>query len=115
MVHAPGFERFEAIEPSGRRRTVEFQKAGMLSVGDRPELFFFLVDGREAVVGISGEALRSVQRARRYLTREEKMDITGSWLRAVIEEGRPLDSENLFLRQADLERKIAALGLWETR
>jgi len=52
-------------------------------------------------VGISGQALRRFQRGRRYLSREEKIDLAGLLLKRRIEEGAPLVSENFFIRDEE--------------
>lgn len=101
MKYEPRFERFEAEGPSGRHLAVEFRKAGFLTLGDSPELYFFHVAGDEVVVGISGSALKRFERGRR-LAREEKIDLAGLWLKRQIEAGVALDSQNLFLRDEEL-------------
>jgi hypothetical protein len=107
------YEHFEVAGPDGERRSVQFQKAGLLSAGDNPELFFFRVDGEQAVVGISGRALGGLQRARRYLSREEKIDVAGLFLKQAIESGRPLTAESLLLREEKLAALVAELGIFE--
>lgn len=97
--------------PDGRSHAVEFVKGGFLAAGDQPELFFFRVDGEQAIVGISGESLQQFQRRRRYLSREEKIDIAGLHLQRQVEAGQPLDSEHLYLRDRQLEALTAELGL----
>lgn len=101
MQYEPRFERFEAKGPGGREFSAEFRRAGFLTVGDTPELYFFQVAGDEVVVGISGSALKRFERARR-LSREEKIDLAGLWLKRQIEAGADLDSQNLFLRDEEL-------------
>ena len=59
MSYESRFERFEAAGPDGEQRAVEFRRAGFLTAGDRPELYFFRVAGDEVVVGISGSALEA--------------------------------------------------------
>ncbi|MGO9641238.1 MAG: hypothetical protein ACLP1Y_08045 [Candidatus Acidiferrales bacterium] len=110
MRYEPLYERFEASGAEGKRRSVEFVKSGFLTVGDRPELFFFRVDGEEAVVGISGGALDRFQTGRRRFSREEKVDLAGLWLKRQLEAGTPLDSAHLLLRDEDLGRTAAELG-----
>jgi len=56
--YEPKYERFEATAPDGTVLGVEFVRAGFLTAGDRPELYFFRVAGKEVVVGISGDSLR---------------------------------------------------------
>ena len=115
MGYESRFERFEAAGPDGSVRQVEFRRAGFLTAGDRPELYFFSSTtsglGEEIVVGISGSALRSFERTRRCLTREEKIDVAGAMLRGAIEAGRPLDSGNLLIREDELAAIAGALGI----
>ena len=111
MKYEPRFERFEILGPDGRLRAVEFRRAGFLTVGDYPELYFFRVVGEEAVVGLSGSALKRFEQGRRRLTREEKIDLAGLWLKRQIEAGVALDSQNLFLRDEELARMAGELGV----
>jgi hypothetical protein len=108
--YEPRFERFEAMGTDGRLRGVEFRKAGFLTLGDAPELYFFQVAGEEAVVGISGGALKRFERGRR-LSREEKIDLAGLWLKRQIEAGAALDSQNLFLRDEELAAVAGDLSI----
>jgi hypothetical protein len=108
--YEPRYERFEAQGPDGRNLSVEFRKAGFLTLGDRPELYFFAVAGEETVVGISGSALQRVQQRRR-LAREEKIDLAGSWLKRQIEAGVSLDSRHLFLRDEELAQMAGDLSI----
>lgn len=110
MNYEPRFERFEAQGPDGRNLSVEFRKAGFLTLGDKPELYFFAVAGEETVVGISGSALKRMERRRR-LSREEKIDLAGDWLKRRIEAGVSLDSENLFLRDEELAQMAGDLSI----
>jgi hypothetical protein len=109
--YEPLYERFEAGGPEGESHSVEFVKSGFLTAGDRPELFFFRVDGEQTVVGISGASLERFQRGRRRLSREEKVDLAGFWLKRQLETGAPLDSAHLLLRDEELGRVAADLGL----
>jgi hypothetical protein len=111
MAYESAYERFQARAPDGRVWRVEFRRAGLLAAGDHPELYFFSVDGEEAVVGLSGAALRSWQGARRYLSREEKVDVAGLLLKRRIEEGAPLSSASLYVRESDLSALLADLGI----
>jgi len=111
MAYESAYERFEAASPDGRRRTVEFKKAGILAVEDQPELYFFRVADEEAVVGISGQTLRRFQQGRRYLSREEKIDLAGLLLKRRLEAGAPLTSEYLFIRDEELAGLAGDLGL----
>ena len=110
MTYEPKYERFEAKAPDGRQVPVEFRKAGFLTLGDNPELYFFAVAGEETVVGISGSALKRAQ-ARRGLTREEKIDLAGSWLKRQIEAGVSLQSEHLFLWDEELVEMASQLSI----
>lgn len=111
MPYEPRYERFTAGGPDGRSHAVEFVKGGFLASGDQPELFFFRVDDVEAVVGISGESLQQFQRRRRYLSREEKIDVAGLHLQRQVAAGTPLVSEYLYLRDRQLEALATELGL----
>lgn len=106
------YERFLAVTPGGARRTVEFKKAGWVSTGDHPELYFFIVDhNEEVVVGLSGSALEAFQKSRRYLSREEKIDVAGLHLKRQIEAGRPLRVENLYVDASELAGLLRELGI----
>jgi len=109
--YEPLYERFEVGGAQGESHSVEFVKSGFLAAGDRPELFFFRVDGEEAVVGISGGSLDRIRRGRRRLSREEKIDLAGWWLKRQIEARAPLDSAHLLLRDEELSQAAADLGL----
>jgi len=110
MAYEPRYEKFEAKGPDGRELHVEFGKSGFLTLGDNPELYFFSVAVQEVVVGISGSALKQAQRERRF-SREEKIDIAGMWLRRKIEAGTALDSQTLYLKDAELAEVIGELGI----
>ncbi|MCL6566425.1 MAG: hypothetical protein K6U09_08385 [Acidobacteriia bacterium] len=90
---------------------MEFIRAGWLTAGDHPELYFFKVDGKDVVVGISGSALQFLQKGRRYLSREEKLDIAGLYLKKQLEAGRPLQAENLFVQADELSALLRELGI----
>jgi len=111
MRYEPRFERFEAVGPQGERRDATFLRAGFLTAGDRPELYFFSVAGEEVVVGIFGSALRAFQNRRRYLSREEKIDLAGLWLKQRLEVGMALVSQNLYLRDEELAQLAGELGI----
>jgi hypothetical protein len=102
MTYEPIYERFEAVGSDGKRREAEFVRSGFLAQGDRPELFFFRVNGEETVVGISGGSLARFERGRRRLTREQKVDLAGRWLKRQIEAGFPLDSRSLYIQDDEL-------------
>ena len=72
MKYEPRFEWFECRGPDGTHRVAQFVRAGFLTAGDNPELYFFRVAGGEVAVGISGSALRRFEQGRRRLNREEK-------------------------------------------
>jgi hypothetical protein len=109
MTYEPSWERFEATEPGGKRLPVQFIRAGVLTAGDQPELYFFSVAGEQVVVGISGSALRRFEEGRR-LSREEKTDLAGLLLKRQIEAGTTLDSQNLFIRDSELAKLASDLG-----
>jgi hypothetical protein len=111
MKYESRFERFGATRPDGSQCAVEFLRAGFLSAGDYPELYFFRVAGNEVVVGISGSALRRFEQGRRRLSREEKIDVAGLWLRWKIEAGADLGSHDLFLRDKELPQLAGDLGI----
>ena len=113
MAYEPQFERFEAVGRNGERRAVAFLRAGFLTAGDQPELYFFRVAGQaeEVVVGISGSSLRRFQRERKSLSREAKIDLAGLLLKRRIEAGTALESQNLFLRGEELAQLAGELGI----
>ena len=123
MKYEPLFERFEATAPDGIRRIGEFLRAGFLTMGDRPELYFFRLTRasdssaaatEEVAVGISGEALKkSFQKRRRSLSREEKIDLAGLLLKKTIEAGTALDSTNLYIRDEELAQLAGELAIPE--
>ena len=102
MTYKPLYERFDISGPDGNPLGVEFVRAGFLAQGDRPELFFFRVNGEETAVGISGASLARFERGRRCLTREQKIDVAGRWLKRQVEAGGPLDSGSLYIRDDEL-------------
>jgi len=111
MSYESRFERFEAVGPDGEQRAVEFRRAGFLTAGDRPELYFFRVAGEEIVVGLSGSALQRFEQGRRRLSREEKIDVAGLWLKRQIAAGASCDSSNLFVRDEQLAELAGELGV----
>jgi len=113
MTYEPIYERFAAVGSDGRSRDVQFVRSGFLAQGDRPELFFFRVSGEEAVVGISGNSLARFEHGRRRLTREEKIDVAGEWLKRQIEAGVPLDSRSLYIQDDELANLAGKLDLTE--
>ena len=113
MTYEPIYEQFAVVGSDGQHRQVEFVRSGFLAQGDRPELFFFRVSGEEAVVGISGGSLVRFERGRRCLTREEKIDVAGGWLKRQIEAGAPLDSRSLYIQDDELANLASKLDLTE--
>jgi hypothetical protein len=113
LPYEPQFDRFETVASNGERRSVTFLRAGFLTTGDQPELYFFRVGGekQEVVVGISGGSLRRFEQGRKSLSREAKIDLAGLLLKRRIEAGAALDSRNLFLRDEELEQVASELGL----
>ncbi len=116
MTYEPLYERFDVVGPDGNRIDVHFVRAGFLTQGDRPELFFFRVNGEETVVGISGLSLARFEHGRRRLSREEKIDVTGRWLKRQIEAclagGRAvsyLDSRSLYIQDDELANLASEL------
>jgi hypothetical protein len=110
MTYEPHYERFEVVGPDGNRREVQFVRAGVLTQGDRPELFFFRVNGEEAVVGISGLSLSRFEHGRSRLSREQKIDVTGRWLKRQIDAGLPLDSRSLYIQDDELANLAGELN-----
>jgi len=113
MTSEPIYERFEAVGPDGNRLEVHFIRAGFLAQGDRPELFFFQVNGEETVVGISGSSLARFERGRARLSREQKIDVTGRWLERQIQAGAVLDSRSLYIQDDELANLASELNLVE--
>jgi len=116
MGHDSLFEYFEAVMPDGHRRQGRFLRAGFLTAGDRPELYFFNLgqeggESQEVVVGISSTALKRFETQRRCLSREEKIDLAGFLLKQKIESGVALDSQNLFVRDQELAQLVMELGI----
>ena|SRR5208282_3507091 len=111
MAYESAYETFEAIGPDGQARKAVFKKSGFLAVGDQPELYFFDLGSRSIVVCVSGEALQDWQRGHRYLSREEKIDVAGLFLKQRIEEGRELAAEDLRIARSELESLLESLGV----
>ena len=109
MAYESLYEKFGVTDGRGQARSVAFKKAGRLAVGDEPELYFFDVDGQSVVVGVSGKALERWQRSHRYLSREEKIDMAGLWLkRGIVAAGSELTG-HLYLADSELEEMIETL------
>lgn len=113
MTYEPIYERFEVVGPDGNRLEIHFVRAGFLAQGDRPELFFFRVNGEETVVGISGGSLSRFERGRKRLSREQKIDVTGRWLKRQIEAGSYLDSRSLYIQDDELANLAGELDFTE--
>jgi hypothetical protein len=110
MTYEPLYERFEVLGAGGTRRGVVFVRSGFLAQGDRPELFFFQIDGEEAVVGISGASLARFELGRRRLSREQKIDVAGRWLKRQMEAGKPLNSGSLYIQDDELANLAVELN-----
>ena len=102
MTYEPLYERFEVSGSGGTRLRVKFIRSGFLAQGDRPELFFFQINGEEEVVGISGASLARFEHGRRRLSREQKIDLAGRWLQRQMEAGKPLNSGSLYIQDDEL-------------
>lgn len=102
MTYEPLYERFEVLGADGTRLGVKFIRSGFLTQGDRPELFFFQISGEETVVGISGASLARFELGRRRLSREQKIDLAGRWLKRQMEAGKPLNSGSLYIQDDEL-------------
>jgi hypothetical protein len=113
MTYEPRYERFEVLGSDGSRLGVEFIRSGFLAQGDRPELFFFRVNGEETVVGISGASLARFEHGRRRLSREQKIDVAGRWLKRQMEAGTPLNSGSLYIRDDELANLANELDFTE--
>ena len=113
MAYESAFETFAAASPDGVARKLSFKKAGTLAAGDRPELYFFEEGARSIVVCVSGEALEAWQRAHRYLSREEKIDVAGLFLKTRIEGGGELAAEELRIDGTELNELVEQLGISE--
>jgi len=119
MKYEPLWERFEAIAPDGTRCAVQFLRAGFLTLGDRPELYFFRVTraadapeaAEEVAIGLSGAALERFEKPGRSLSREEKIDLAGLLLKKNMEAGKTLDSNHLFIRDNELASLASELGI----
>jgi hypothetical protein len=113
MTYEPIYERFEVLGSDGKSIQVHFVRSGFLTQGDRPELFFFRVNGEEAVVGLSGSSLTKFERGRNRLSREQKIDVTGKWLKRQIEAGLYLDSRSLYIQDDELANLASELHITE--
>ena len=113
MTYEPNYERFGVVGPDGSLLEVSFVRAGFLTQGDRPELFFFRINGEETVVGISGLSLARFERGRSRLSREQKIDVTGRWLKRQIEAGLHLDSRSLYIQDNELANLASELHFTE--
>jgi hypothetical protein len=104
-------EKFEVMGQDGIARAVAFKKAGVLSSGDRPELYFFDLDARPVIVCVSGGALAGWQGENRYLSREMKIDVAGLFLKRRIEAGTELVPEDLRIERGEFESLVRQLGI----
>lgn len=111
MAYELRYEKFAVVGPDGHEASVVFQKAGRLASGDQPELYFFDVDLKSVVVGVSGAALDEWQRSRRYLSREEKIDVAGLRLKWQMIAGGLVNADSLYIQEPDLDVLVRALGL----
>jgi hypothetical protein len=102
MTYEPLYERFEVLGSDGTRLGVQFVRSGFLAQGDRPELFFFRINEEETVVAISGASLARFERGRRRLSREQKIDLAGRWLKRQMEAAMPLNSGSLYIQDDEL-------------
>ena len=102
MTYESLYERFEVLGSDGTRLGVQFVRSGFLAQGDRPELFFFRINEEEVVVGISGASLARFERGRRRLSREQKIDLAGRWLKRQMEAAMPLNSGSLYIQDDEL-------------
>src|SRR5712671_6304957 len=113
MTYEPRYERFSTQDKQGKSFEVEFIRSGFLAQGDRPELFFFRIDGEEAVVGISGASLARFEHGRRRLSREQKIALAGRWLKRQIEAAMPLNSRSLYIQDDELANLANELDFTE--
>jgi hypothetical protein len=111
MAYESVLEKFEALGQDGMARAVAFKKAGVLVSGDQPELYFFEVDARAVIVCVPGVALAGWQRENRYLSREEKIDVAGLFLKRRIEAGTELVPEDLRIERGEFESLVRELGM----
>jgi len=111
MAYESVLEKFEALGQDGTARAVAFKKAGVLASGDQPELYFFDVDARAVIVCVPREALAGWQRENRYLSREEKIDVAGLFLKRKIEAGTELVPEDLRIGRSEFESLVRELGI----
>lgn len=65
------------------------------------------------MVAISGLSLARFERGRRCLSREEKIDVTGSWLKRQIAAGLHLDPRSLYIQDDELAHLASELDLTE--
>ena len=85
----------------------------MLASGDQPELYFFEVDARPVIVCVGGAGLLGLQRGSRYLSREEKIDVAGLFLKRKIECGGELVPKDLRIEREELESLVRELGIFK--
>ncbi len=112
MAYESIYENFEVARAGGNPLRVIFKKAGVLAGVDQPELYFFEVDGERAIVAVESGALGQWQKMNHYLSREEKIDVAGLFLKRALEsESVSTTKLNLLVGEAELEEMVASLGL----
>lgn len=112
MAYESIYETFEVAHAGGNSLRVVFKKAGVLAGVDQPELYFFEVNGERAIVAVESGALGKWQKANRYLSREEKIDVAGMFLKRVLESIEVSAADlKLMVAEAELEEMVASLGL----
>jgi hypothetical protein len=110
-MYEPAYEEFEAARPEEQPRRVKFVKAGLLAGAEPTELYFFDAEGERLIVAVSSGALRAWQVAARYLSREEKIDIAGLYLKRRLEAESAPAAESLMLGEEELVECIHMLGI----
>ena len=112
MAYESIYEDFEVARGSREPVRVVFKKAGVLAGVDQPELYFFEVDDERAIVAVESGALGEWQKANRYLSREEKIDVAGLFLKRAIESSEVEAKDlKLMVAEAELEEMVASLEL----
>ena len=121
MAYESIYESFEVAREDGKTLRAIFKKAGVLAGFDQPELYFFDLQsqgaGEPVIVGILSGALTEWQKSRRYLSREEKIDVAGLFLKRALESGMEggAGGRKLAIGEAELREMVAALGLTAQR
>ncbi len=65
------------------------------------------------MVAISGSSLSRFERGRTCLSREQKIDVAGRWLKRQIEAGLYLDSRSLYIQDNELANLASELDFTE--